>query len=292
MRNRTSSTEFKKNFFGKIPDPSIWKESPLQVHKLETLAEYAQLPTPFLQIDYHFILYLKKGGFVHGIGLEKVKAGPNSLMYVPAGTITSLDEVDEQPEGYIIIIEEQVMDAALTTDSSLVLLSTQPRLHLSEEEASWVDSLSNLLFKEANKDNPNPQIYLTLLQAFLHKLLELSNYTNPLNRKERVAFNFKQLVFQNFLKEKSTAFYADRLSVSENYMSKCVQSVYRKSPKEIILNSTILYSQLLMTDVGKSISEVCFELNLDDPSYFSRLFKKIVGLTPTEYRLKPKQEMS
>ena len=41
-----------------------------------------------------------------------------------------------------------------------------------------------------------------------------------------------------------------------------------------------------------SISEIAFELNYGDPSYFGRLFKKITGVTPSEYRTNFMQDLS
>lgn len=32
------------------------------------------------------------------------------------------------------------------------------------------------------------------------------------------------------------------------------------------------------------VKEICYEIGYGDPNYFSRIFKKVVGVTPTEYR--------
>ena len=36
----------------------------------------------------------------------------------------------------------------------------------------------------------------------------------------------------------------------------------------------------------KTVAETAYELGFENPPYFSRLFKKEVGVTPTEYREK------
>lgn len=33
-----------------------------------------------------------------------------------------------------------------------------------------------------------------------------------------------------------------------------------------------------------SVKEICYEVGYNDPNYFSRVFKKIVGVSPTEFK--------
>ena len=50
------------------------------------------------------------------------------------------------------------------------------------------------------------------------------------------------------------------------------------------MNYFIAEAQLLLTDVQLTISEVCYRMNFDDKSYFTRIFKKKTGKTPAEFR--------
>ncbi|MGO3807474.1 MAG: helix-turn-helix transcriptional regulator, partial [Sphingobacterium sp.] len=61
-------------------------------------------------------------------------------------------------------------------------------------------------------------------------------------------------------------------------------SVFKKPSKEIILEIAIIHSQLLLLETDKSIASIAYELEFSDPSYFARLFKKIAGISPSEYR--------
>ncbi|WP_197053475.1 helix-turn-helix domain-containing protein [Sphingobacterium sp. T2] len=72
--------------------------------------------------------------------------------------------------------------------------------------------------------------------------------------------------------------------MSTNYLNRCVSSVFKKSAKQIILDVAIMHSQLLLSETNKTIATIAYELDFEDPSYFARLFKKVVGLTPSEYR--------
>ena len=43
--------------------------------------------------------------------------------------------------------------------------------------------------------------------------------------------------------------------------------------------------QLLLLTSDKPVKEIAYTLGFNDHSYFIRLFKKLVGVTPLEYRL-------
>ena len=54
----------------------------------------------------------------------------------------------------------------------------------------------------------------------------------------------------------------------------------------MIIEARILLAEILLIDSVKDVSEIAYELNFNDPSYFSRLFKKITRQTPIAYRKK------
>ena len=41
-----------------------------------------------------------------------------------------------------------------------------------------------------------------------------------------------------------------------------------------------------------TVREISFELGYDDPYYFSRLFKKVMGISPMQYRNQPRSEIA
>ena len=102
--------------------------------------------------------------------------------------------------------------------------------------------------------------------------------------RQEIAIAFKQLVHLHVNQEKSLQFYADKLAVSVNYLNRCVSTVYKKSSKQLLMEVAIIHSQLLLLETNKTVSSIAYELDFEDPSYFSRIFKKIVGLSPLAYR--------
>lgn len=56
------------------------------------------------------------------------------------------------------------------------------------------------------------------------------------------------------------------------------------SPLKYVLSLRIEEAKELLMYSSMSISEVAVSIGIAEPSYFSRIFRKYVGLSPTEYR--------
>lgn len=113
---------------------------------------------------------------------------------------------------------------------------------------------------------------ITLESSLLHKTLDKS------------ILEFSAILEKYFIQEKRVSFYAEYLNLSTSSFSKKVKDQFGKSPSKLIQERTILESKKLLHLTRKSIKEIAFELNFEDEFYFSRYFKKNVGISPSLYR--------
>ena len=79
---------------------------------------------------------------------------------------------------------------------------------------------------------------------------------------------------------------AFQLHISANYLSDYLKATTGKSAIEHIHGKIIENAKSELLASEKSIGEIAFQLGFEYPHYFSRLFKKKTGLTPTEFRIK------
>ena len=81
---------------------------------------------------------------------------------------------------------------------------------------------------------------------------------------------------------------AENLSVSQRYLSDTLKKETGKTSTEHLQLYLIDEAKNILLNPNKSVAEVAYELGFEYPPYFSRLFKKKEGLSPTEYREKYK----
>lgn len=87
------------------------------------------------------------------------------------------------------------------------------------------------------------------------------------------------------VEEKFTVEYmAEKCNISEGYFSKCFQKATGMRFSAYQNQLKIQASEKLLKTTHQSISEISDNLNFESPSYFIRIFKKLLGVTPSHYR--------
>jgi AraC family transcriptional regulator, transcriptional activator of pobA len=76
---------------------------------------------------------------------------------------------------------------------------------------------------------------------------------------------------------------ASQLHLSSKYLSDLLKQETGNTALELIHLHIISEAKNLLVAGEKSISEVAYQLGFENPPYFSRLFKKQVGLSPKEF---------
>lgn len=85
---------------------------------------------------------------------------------------------------------------------------------------------------------------------------------------------------------------AEKLSVNRTYLSATFKKNTGLSIKDFLTNYRIEQACVMLKDKRKTVNEIANETGYDDPYYFSRIFKKSTGFSPTEYRNKMDKEKS
>ncbi|MGH1434327.1 MAG: helix-turn-helix domain-containing protein [Lewinella sp.] len=177
--------------------------------------------------------------------------------------------------------------------------SANEALHLSPREEKQIESIVENI--EIEYHNNQDEFSKDIIISQLSTLLKYANrfYERQfLNRKELsndLLAQFNQQLEAYFesgqLQEKgipSIEQLADKMSVSQRYLSDTLKKETGKTTTEHLQLYLIDEAKNILLKPDKSISEVAYELGFEYPQYFSRLFKKKEGVSPSEYREKYK----
>ncbi len=77
---------------------------------------------------------------------------------------------------------------------------------------------------------------------------------------------------------------SERLNISSYYFSKLFKEETNEGFVEYLTKRRVEKAKEMLKDPSKTIKEVGSECGYSDPNYFSRIFKKATGMTPTEYK--------
>lgn len=177
--------------------------------------------------------------------------------------------------------------------------SVNEALHLSPKEEKLIESIvENIEIEyQNNQDEFSKEIIISQLST-LFKYANRFYERQFLNRKELsndLLEQFNRQLGDYFesgqLKEKgipSIEKLANTMSVSQRYLSDTLKKETGKTSTEHLQLYLINEAKNILLKPNKSISEVAYELGFEYPQYFSRLFKKKEGLSPSKYREKYK----
>lgn len=88
----------------------------------------------------------------------------------------------------------------------------------------------------------------------------------------------------NYRKDITLEEVSKEVNISPHYFSKLFKNEMGENFIDYLTNLRIHTAKEIMKNSLISVKEICYEIGYGDPNYFSRIFKKVVGLTPTEYR--------
>ncbi|GER61033.1 AraC family transcriptional regulator [Patiriisocius marinus] len=177
--------------------------------------------------------------------------------------------------------------------------SVNEALHLSPKEEKQIESIVENIEIEYhnNQDEFSKEIIISQFST-LFKYANRFYERQFLNRKElsnnlleRFNLQLSEYFELGLLQEKgipNIEQIANKMSVSQRYLSDTLKKETGKTTTEHLHLRLIDEAKNILLKPNKSISEVAYELGFEYPQYFSRLFKKKEGISPTEYREKYK----
>ena len=173
--------------------------------------------------------------------------------------------------------------------------SSNEALHLSEQEREIIIGYLCNIRRELHHptdDYTNRNIILNI-EALLNNCMRFyeRQFISRKNENNKIMEQLTYLLEEYLLSGKSqqyglptVAWCADNLHLSSNYFGDLVKKYSGRSAQEFIKSAIVDYAKLLLANNTYQVNEIAYKLGFKYPQHFSRLFKHIEGISPSQYR--------
>lgn len=173
-----------------------------------------------------------------------------------------------------------------------VFIKENPVFRLDEKGKRLLQTDFDLIRQRLSESNIfRREILGRTLQIFLFDLWNV--YEEAINRQEELSnlsasifHRFMDLVRQYSSSEREVAFYADKLCVSAKYLSEVVKKGSGKPASYWINGYAAQEIVSLLKKPDMTLSEISDRLNFYNPAHFTRFVRKMLSVSPSEYRRK------
>ena len=214
------------------------------------------------------------------INLEEQRLEQQSLIVLVADSIFEIQEWSDD------------FDLRAFTFKDLPLftsISQQTYLTLNDDEWRLTNEYVELMWHETRYQPLQPEVITHLQTALLLELKRFADREENLRqqtatRQDKIFHQFLRLVNLYGLRERKIEFYADKLCVTPNHLGAVIKKASGLTVMQWLNRHAIQKAKVFLRYSDLPIWEVAERMNFANPSFFSKFFKREIGMTPAEYR--------
>lgn len=246
-----------------------------------------------------FLKEVKCGDIIYGCNHYDYEEG--SLLFVAPDQVYGMESDEpKQGKGHAILFHpDLLLGTSLGRhihDYSFFSYDVNEALHLSERERAVInDCFNKIQFElEHSIDKHSNTLIVSNLELLLNYSMRFYDrqFITRHHVNTDILVRFENALNQYFQSEQplekglpSVAYCAGQLHLSANYLGDLIKRETGKSAQEQIQNKVIDIAKGKIFDGSKNIAEVAYELGFKYPQHFTRMFKRITGHTPNEYKM-------
>ncbi|REC60886.1 hypothetical protein DRF65_18980 [Chryseobacterium pennae] len=261
------------------------------IEPLQVLSE-AKTPSQPHRKTVNDFVFIKRGFLEKMVCSDTFTVQENMIILLPPYKIRTFIKNTPDIEGFYCHFSDDFIAEGpglkyLQDILSYAEIKNNPTLYLDEQHEKRIF----LILKQmeslyiTNDSMELVRLYLfTVLGEIRHFIEKLPK--EYLSANETVVLKFRRLITSRIQNLHAVKEYADLLNVSPNHLNKTIKKATGKRASEIIIEALVMEARALLSLPQYTVSEVAVALGIDDASYFSRLFKKHTGLSPSDYKKK------
>lgn len=256
------------------------------------ISNHSRIEKPHKHDFYAVFLFTQGTGF-HEIDFQIYEIKPGAVFFLYPGQTHSWT-LSEDIDGFLFFHSKEFYDLGYVTNSIkdypfFQSNHTAKCFYLDEKTTQTLKFLLKEIYLEykSNFWKRNQLILSYLTQSYI-KINRFIEEVSPVEfsqlRHYQFIFNqFENILEENYMNVKLASEYATKLNITQKHLNRVVKSITTKTTTDIILDRIILEAKRMLIYTDKSFSEIANQLGYYDYAYFSKIFKKRVGLSPSEF---------
>lgn len=236
-----------------------------------------------------------KGSAEICLNLKSITLRENNLMVITPNQIVQFLYKSEDFSVRCIVMTQNFIEGNINsfqnTVPTILHVINNPCTTLEKNELSTLLEYHSFIWMKIRAEHSpyKKEIVKGLLQALYHEIMTIILKHQPServkkSRKEELFELFLKEILQNYNKNRSVAFYADRLCLTPKHLSSTIKEVTGKAASEWIDNLVILAAKAMLKTPNKTIQQIADELNFANQSFFGKYFKDQTGMSPSQYK--------
>jgi AraC family transcriptional activator of pobA len=255
------------------------------------------LPPPALNVpfrqDFYCFFCVESGTIENEIDLVSYTLRANDLLFISPIQVVQVKSISADAKGKLVAFKKSFVDGEYfnPTEKLSFMTNAPPVIALTGEEAGMiVDMIGGMKTHLEDPAKPNRrQVALSMISTLLHEIdaifrLKSGILDKRLTSQETINIQFRNLVSTFYLKERSVKFYAGMLNITPRHLNELTKEVSGKTAGDYIDEMVVMESKVLLKNTNLPLKQIAELLNFSDQFAFSKYFKKLSKLSPTEYR--------
>ncbi len=164
------------------------------------------------------------------------------------------------------------------------------QLSANEEDIATATHIMDAIWQtvHASDDYHRPTV-TALVAAQMHHYDQLfhrqtDQLASSRSREQTIFDRFLQLVTQHCAEHHQVGYYAGRMCLTERYLSTIIRQVSGTTAKDWIDRALITRIKIELRHTDKPAAQIADEMHFANPSFFSKYFRRLTGMTPGEYK--------
>ncbi len=229
----------------------------------------------------------------HNIDFKNYSYKKGSVIMISKEQIHSFIDIPKKNDGCLLTFTEELFLEVGATNPFLInhLYNNQiysPIIDLTEQKFNQLHSLVDKIKNEVNdqKESVWIEIAKSYFKIFLLELFHSRESKDNIIKNSPYLdefIGFQKVLQANILKERKVKFYAKKLNITTKKLNLITQSTINLSAKDFITSSVILEAKKFLKCSDMTSKEVAYHLGFDEPTNFTKFFKKHTQLLPSQF---------